>query len=176
MLAEVQKSIFVPKGQKNDFGGYNYRSCEDILVAAKAIIPQDASVLLTDEVVVVGDRVYVKATAMFSYGGDVVKAEGWAREPISKKGMDESQITGAASSYARKYALNGLFAIDNTKDADATNKHVKRPEVMGWIESATSVENLTTDILADIKEAGYVDDPAVRSAYAAKGKKLKESN
>jgi hypothetical protein len=111
-LLEIQKKLDVPKNQLNKFGGYKYRSCEDILEALKPLL--DEPVILADEIVQIGDRYYVKATA--KYGE--VEVTAYAREEETKKGMDASQITGSASSYARKYALNGLFAIDDTKDAD----------------------------------------------------------
>lgn len=125
-LVEVQAALKAPKGQYNSFGGYKYRSCEDILEAVKPLLKENGLQLtLTDEPVEVGGRIYIKATAAVTDGQAIVKAEGYAREPKEKKGMDESQITGTASSYARKYALNGLFLIDDTKDADATNDHGK---------------------------------------------------
>jgi essential recombination function protein len=121
-LGQIQKTLKAPKNQRNKFGGYNYRSCEDILEAVKPLL--DGCVLtVSDEVVSLGDRFYIKATARLALSGDeFVENTAWAREPETKKGMDEAQITGATSSYARKYALNGLLAIDDTKDADALNK------------------------------------------------------
>lgn len=121
-LSRIQKKLKAPKGQTNKFGGYKYRSCEDILEALKPILGE-SSVTITDEIVLVGDRYYVKATAALNACDDIFAVSAYAREPETKKGMDLSQITGAASSYARKYALNGLFCIDDTKDADATNDH-----------------------------------------------------
>lgn len=117
----LQQRLKVPKGQWNDFGGYHYRSCEDIVEAAKPLLAEYGYYLIiSDDVVSVGDRIYVMATASIMCDGKVVaSAKGFAREPLAKKGMDESQLTGAASSYARKYALNGLFGIDDTKDADS---------------------------------------------------------
>ena len=116
-LAAIQKELKAPKSQFNSFGNYNYRSCEDILEAVKPLLG-DISLTISDEVVNIGDRYYVKAHATIDDGDHFISAIAYAREPESKKGMDESQITGATSSYARKYALNGLFAIDDTKDAD----------------------------------------------------------
>lgn len=130
-LANVQQALKAPKDQRNNFGNYNYRSCEGILEAVKPLLAKNELALtLTDEMVEVGGRIYVKATAtVFNAGKDMgeatVSAEGYAREEENKKGMDSSQITGAASSYARKYALNGLFCIDDNKDSDATNTHGK---------------------------------------------------
>jgi len=120
-LAKIQQGLKAPKGQFNKFGNFSYRSCEDILTAVKPLL--DGAILtLTDEVVSVGDRIYVKATATLTDGKESFSCSAFAREPAEKKGMDASQITGAASSYARKYALNGLFAIDDAKDADADDR------------------------------------------------------
>lgn len=118
-LSALITELKAPKGQRNNFGKYNYRSAEDILEAVKPLANKYGLVpMLTDEIVQVGDRYYVKAQAVISDGINTEKANGFAREPESKKGMDESQITGTASSYARKYAMNGLYQIDDTKDAD----------------------------------------------------------
>lgn len=122
-LNEIQKSLKAHKGQTNNFGKYKYRSCEDILEALKKHLGDDVFVTVTDDLVMIGDRFYVKATATISDGEDSIQVSAFAREAVSKKGMDESQLTGATSSYARKYALSGLFCIDDNKDADATNKH-----------------------------------------------------
>lgn len=127
-LLAVQSELKAPKGQFNKFGGYKYRSCEDIMEAVKPILAKNkAVILLDDEIVEIAGRVYVKATAQFIDCEDArgIEAHAYAREDESKKGMDGSQVTGATSSYARKYALNGLLAIDDTKDADATNTHGK---------------------------------------------------
>ncbi len=118
-LISIQSRLKAPKGQYNSFGKYYYRSCEDIVEALKPILAEHkASVILSDEIIEVGGRFYVKATATLYAGGESCNATAYAREDLDKKGMDGSQITGTASSYARKYALNGLFAIDDTKDAD----------------------------------------------------------
>lgn len=121
-LAEIQSKLKVPKNQRNSFGNYNYRSCEDILEAVKPLLG-DSILTISDELVQVGDRYYIKATAKFNS----IEVTAYAREEEIKKGMDGAQITGSASSYARKYALNGLFLIDDTKDSDATNTHDKDP-------------------------------------------------
>ena len=124
-LSEIQQALKVPKNNRNDFGKYNYRSAEDIIEAVKKIInPQGLALVITDDIVEVGGRIYIKATATIGE----YSATGWAREEETKKGMDVSQITGSASSYARKYALNGLLAIDDTKDSDATNDHKEEPK------------------------------------------------
>lgn len=118
-LKKIQQKLKAPKSQQNTFGHYNYRSCEDILEAVKPLLAEfDATLLLSDELVQVGERYYIKATAKFVHESDSTEVTAYAREADIKKGMDESQITGTASSYARKYALNGLFLIDDTKDAD----------------------------------------------------------
>lgn len=123
-LANIQSLIKAPKGQFNAFGKYKYRSCEDIVEAIKPVInPLGFALILSDEIVEIGGRIYIKATATLTNGTVHFNAIAYAREDDSKKGMDASQLTGATSSYARKYALNGLFAIDDTKDADATNTH-----------------------------------------------------
>jgi hypothetical protein len=120
-LQAVQRELKAPKGQYNSFGKYKYRSCEDIVEAVKPLLNEQGLILtMSDEVVGVADRVYIKATCKVIdvANGDVIETSALARESLTKKGMDDSQITGTASSYARKYALNGLFAIDDTKDAD----------------------------------------------------------
>lgn len=118
-LIKIQSELKAPKGQYNSFGKYKYRSAEDILEAVKPLLAKNnCHLTLTDEVVMVGDRYYVKATAILTNGEDAISTTAYAREDLDKKGMDGSQITGTASSYARKYALNGLFCIDDTKDAD----------------------------------------------------------
>ena len=123
-LMTVQTKLRAPKGQYNQFGHYSYRSCEDILEALKPLLAEVGAIVnVSDEVKLIGDRFYVEATAMFldCETGDSVVARASAREDESKKGMDLAQVTGSVSSYARKYALNGLFAIDDNKDSDATN-------------------------------------------------------
>jgi hypothetical protein len=125
-LSKIQSEIKAPKGQFNSFGKYKYRSCEDIVEAVKPVInPLGFYLTLSDEIIQVGERFYIKATAQISNGEETFSATAFAREEESKKGMDGAQVTGASSSYARKYALNGLFAIDDTKDADSTNTHDK---------------------------------------------------
>jgi hypothetical protein len=130
-LLKIQQELKAPKGQTNSFGKYKYRSAEDILEAAKPICHKYGYfIILDDEVEEIGGRIYVRAVVAIKNEEEKIahSATGWAREEENKKGMDASQITGAASSYARKYALNGLFAIDDTKDADATNKHEIQPK------------------------------------------------
>lgn len=120
-LMAVQADLKAPKNQRNNFGKYNYRSCEDIVEAVKPLLKENGLFLtMSDDIVQIGDRYYVKATVSVTdiVTGESVQTSALAREAAQKKGMDESQVTGTASSYARKYALNGLFAIDDTKDAD----------------------------------------------------------
>ena len=127
-LMTVQTKLRAPKGQYNQFGHYSYRSCEDILEALKPLLAEVGAIVnVSDEIKLIGNRFYVEATAMFldCETGDSVVARASAREDESKKGMDLAQVTGSVSSYARKYALNGLFAIDDNKDSDATNTHSK---------------------------------------------------
>ena len=128
-LIQIQSRLKAPKKNKNTFGGYNYRSCEDILEAVKPICHElECLINIYDEIVEVGGRVYVKATAtIINKEGLSFSSTAYAREEETKKGMDAAQITGAASSYARKYALNGLLAIDDTKDAD-TNEYVSKTQ------------------------------------------------
>jgi hypothetical protein len=116
----VQTSLKVEKGHKNNFGKYNYRNLADIFEGIKPLLNETGCYLIvSDEIVSVNGFNYIKATATFGDANDVVTSYGWARESVTKKGMDDSQITGATSSYARKYACNGLFAIDDTADADS---------------------------------------------------------
>lgn len=124
-LLEIQVELKAPKSQYNKFGGYKYRSTEDILQAVKPLLKKYGDSLdLSDEPVLIGDWHYIKATAAFKdKDGNNTVVTGYAREAANKKGMDDSQITGTASSYARKYALNGLFLIDDTKDADTDEYH-----------------------------------------------------
>lgn len=122
-LIAIQSELKAPKSQFNKFGGYKYRKAEDILEAVKPLLNKKKCTLtITDDIVMVGNRIYVKATATIkNEKGECETTTGWAREEETKKGMDGSQITGASSSYARKYALNGLFAIDDNADSDTTN-------------------------------------------------------
>lgn len=131
-LAEIQAELKAPKNQYNSFGKYKYRSCEDILEAAKPLaITKGAVINISDDIIEIGGRVYVKATVTVTdiEDGSNITVSAMAREAADKKGMDDAQITGAASSYARKYALGGMFCLDDTKDADATNdgSEIKSP-------------------------------------------------
>lgn len=144
-LIEIQQGLKAPKNQKNSFGGYNYRSCEDILEAVKPLLKkQGLALVINDDVIATDGRFYIKATATLfdEEGKQIAQTSAFAREEENKKGMDASQLTGATSSYARKYALNGLFAIDDTKDSDATNTHGKE-------EKKKPNEDFIPDVLKD---------------------------
>jgi hypothetical protein len=122
-LIKVQSTLNAPKLQRNNFGKYNYRSCEDIMCALKPLLAAEGLLqLIDDEIVQVGDRFYIKATVTVTDGTNTIAKSAFAREPLTKKGMDDAQITGTTSSYARKYALNGMYNIDDNKDAD-TNEY-----------------------------------------------------
>lgn len=164
-LSEIQQNLKAPKGQRNNFGKYDFRSCEDILKAVKPFLG-DLSLTLSDELVFSGmledeivaagvtvktQRVYIKATATLSSGTDTITATAYAREASVKKGMDSSQLTGSTSSYARKYCLAGLFSIDSEADSDTTNKHD---------EDKTVVIDMTND--SDMSLEGMAGQPAAR--------------
>ena len=142
-LLEVQNKLKAPKGQRNTFGNYNFRSCEDILEAVKPLLKEQGLILiLQDNVEVQNQRYYIKATAKLIdvESGNSLETTASARESEIKKGMDDSQITGTASSYARKYALNGLFCIDDTKDAD-TNEYANTTRPTTEIKTKEQAEN-----------------------------------
>jgi hypothetical protein len=141
-LNKIQQELKAPKGRFNSFGKYAYRSCEDILDAVKPLL-NGLTLVVSDEVVFIGNRHYVKATAILTAGEGTIKAEAFAREPEIQKGMADGQITGATSSYARKYALNGLFAIDDAKDADSQDNSHKEPEKINDSEIAALDEYIT---------------------------------
>lgn len=156
-LSQIQVEMKAPKGQTNAFGKYKYRSCEDILEAVKKEFEQydpRPYVNISDEIVLIGDRYYVKATASINIEGASIKAIGYAREAATKKGMDDSQITGATSSYARKYALNGLFCIDDTKDADTMDNRKPEPKKTEVIDETFAAKlcdsMLATETMADL--------------------------
>ena len=149
-LLNAQSELKAPKGQYNNFGKYKYRSAEDILEAVKPINAKHGVLLtITDEPVLVGDWHYIKATATITDGTESIVVTAYARESLNKKGMDDSQITGTASSYARKYALNGLYLIDDTKDAD-TDEYRNQGNKTPAVKSATQAEigNLKKEIIA----------------------------
>jgi hypothetical protein len=164
-LSDVQKTLKAPKNQFNAFGKYNYRSAEDILEALKPILNGEAKVILSDDIVMVGDRYYVKTTATFFGEDGTTSVTAYAREEESKKGQDGSQITGASSSYARKYALNGLFLIDDNKDSDTTNKHDSKDDaILTKIKNAKSEKELGTIYsgLNEDQQSTYINDLSKR--------------
>ena len=165
-LMTVQTKLRAPKGQYNSFGKYSYRSCEDILEALKPLLAEVGAIVnVSDEIKLIGDRFYVEATASFidTETGERMIAKASAREAETKKGMDDSQVTGSVSSYARKYALNGLFAIDDNKDADSLNKHNKdndiKPNIpfMGMVSNGIS-EAQVKRLFAIGNKAGFKKD------------------
>lgn len=179
-LADIQAKLKAPKGQFNSFGKYHYRSAEDILEAVKKVVnPMGFSIILTDQVKEVGGRIYVEAIASLFNGELEYNSTGFAREEETKKGMDGSQITGAASSYARKYALNGLFAIDDTKDSDATNDHGKsqesKPQAKATEYQPSKFDIEFKELISDvIKTTSTVELKAVWDKLTAEAKENKE--
>lgn len=161
-LIEIQNELKAPKNQRNNFGGYNYRSCEDILEAVKPLLKKHGlALIISDEVCNIGERYYVRAVAQLLDGEKnhdnlIAGTVAYAREEETQKGMSASQLTGSTSSYARKYALNGLFAIDDNKDSDATNTHGKE-EVKTQKEQIKEVKN-DNDILAGIVQCKTEDE------------------
>jgi hypothetical protein len=168
VLSKIQKELKVGKGKWNDFSKFNYRTCSDILEAVKPLLPDGYSVILNDKVILVGDRFYIEATATLN-GEQSFSCTALAREPVVKKGMDEAQVTGTASSYARKYALSGLFAIDDSEDVDAKENPVEDVKTVSEIQQSTMVDLLDATqsdhkkfcmamgiaTLADLPEASY---------------------
>jgi len=163
-LMNIQANLKAPKNQYNSFGKYKYRSCEDILEAVKPLLKENKmTLIISDTIEGVNNKNYVKATVILTdvENGDKIESTAFAREADNKKGMDDSQITGATSSYARKYALNGLFGIDDTKDSDGTNTHGKDKSKSPKPKSK-SKDTVTTDeitVINDlIKEKGIDKD------------------
>lgn len=161
-LAKIQKELKANKDLYNKFGGYSYRSAESILEAVKPLL-DGAILMLTDEIVMIGERYYVKASAFFEDGDFVRVTTAYAREPETKKGMDDSQITGTASSYARKYALNGLFCIDDAKDADTDEYHKQTSNDQPAKKTEIKVSSLD-DIVKGINESMTLENS--RAYYA----------
>ena len=162
-LIAIQSELKAPKNQWNDFGKYNYRSAEDILEAVKPLLKKyNCHLTISDEMVVLGERYYVKATATLAKEGESISTTAYAREEESKKGMDSSQITGSTSSYARKYALNGLFCIDDTKDSDFTNTHGEEvkptPRAVNPKETVEKELKGAIDVLSKCKDVASVDE------------------
>lgn len=177
-LSNVQADLKAPKNNKNSFGNYNYRSAEDILEAVKPLLAREMlTMTLSDKVIQVGDKNYIEATVTVfdvSKADEPISVTAYAREAVDKKGMDDAQITGAASSYARKYALNGMFNIDDTKDAD-TDEHTKqRQKVERTVntdlsksgadqEEAVRVKKAKEDINRDLESLNYITDDAKKA-------------
>ena len=166
-LVDIQRKLKAPKGQYNSFGKYKYRSCEDILEAVKPLLAKEGcSLTISDEIVQVGERYYVKATATLVDIEDKssLTTSAYARESLDKKGQDESQVTGSTSSYARKYCLNGLFLIDDTKDSDVTNTQKK--ESSG---ESDKLAELKKQIVEKCTELGGQSNKALMEIVKAKG-------
>lgn len=178
-LSAIQSELKAPKSQYNSFGKYNYRNCEDILEAVKPLCAKYKAVsVMGDEVIQIGERYYIKSTArLIDLESDgVVENTAYAREEAEKKGMDGSQVTGASSSYARKYALNGLFAIDDTKDSDTTNNEQKAPREATKAQAVAKVEEfkrLTKSELISVWKVPNVEK-AVEYLEKTVGKSLSE--
>lgn len=152
-LRAVQIELHAPKNQMNNFGGYSYRSFEDILEAAKPVLDKNGlTLVVSDEIVQVGDRIYVKATSTVSDGSETVAATGWAREPADRKRMDSAQVTGATSSYSRKYSLSGLLALDDNKDPDS-DEHRKVVDAGSRATAGKPAASNTASTLDQIKAA-----------------------
>ena len=179
-LTEIQHRLKAPKSQYNSFGKYKYRNCEDILEALKPICNKfNSAIVLSDELVTIGDRYYVKATATlycfnenkekfsaFSAEFETISSEAYAREELDKKGMDGSQVTGASSSYARKYALNGLFGIDDTKDSDSTNEGGKTENKVAKTNDKAGTEQVQANSIQAPKTASNeVITPQINISY-----------
>lgn len=183
-LLAVQTELKAPKNQFNKFGNYNYRSCEDILEALKPILSKAGLALtITDEPVQVGERYYIKALCKVYDGETEIQTTAYAREAETKKGMDESQITGSASSYARKYALNGMFCIDDTKDADGLNKHsddepetpsVNPEDFIKKIAAQTTMKSLVA--LFNANQEAINGDKEILKAFKTKKSELQQEN
>jgi len=172
-LSNIQNELKAPKGQYNSFGKYKYRSCEDILEAVKPICYKyKATLVLSDDVVNIGDRIYVLARAtLYDQESDaMVENRAFARESLEKKGMDESQITGTASSYARKYALNGLFNIDDTKDADTDEyKEQQEYERKAEVKGEELADTTKVTAMAQFIENNNIDRKRVAGILASHG-------
>jgi len=147
-LIAIQNELKAPKGQTNNFGKYKYRSCEDILEAVKPLCVAHGCLLtISDEMIMLGDRFYVKATSTITFpDGSTHSVSAYAREAEIKKGMDSAQITGATSSYSRKYSLNGLFCIDDTKDADTMDNTTVKPQTVNKPQIPATNTKLMTSI------------------------------
>jgi len=175
-LAIVQGALKAPKNQFNSFGKYNYRSCEDILEAAKPLCLENGLLLtISDRVINVGDMNYVEATATIwdVEGGTKIEVSASARESVTKKGMDDSQITGSTSSYARKYALNGLFCIDDTKDTDSGVPNAPKKETPNKQNEPPKRKVTPSEIIAIGKQKGYEDEHLYKKIGVKKADDIK---
>ena len=158
-LAIIQAEVQAPKNKFNSFGKYAYRSAENIIEAVKPIInPKGYHLILSDEMVIIGERYYIKATATISNGEQTYSATSYAREPEEKKGMDSAQISGTTGSYSRKYALNGLFALDDHKDSDATSTETKPNVEVAEITLTKDEETELINSLNACTELGHVKE------------------
>lgn len=183
-LIEIQSELKAPKSQYNSFGKYSYRNLEDIFEALKPLLKKnECFITVSDEVVLIGNRFYVKATATITNSaGDKVSNTAFARESLTKKGMDDSQITGGTSSYARKYAFNGLFAIDDTKDSDATNQGHTPPaqpakqNASALFVSICKQHGVDPKVIADRMGVTSADPQTVEKAVANQKELLKVIN
>jgi len=195
-LAQVQQKLAVPKNNTNSFAKYNYRNVEDIEKAVKPLLKEvKATIVLNDEMVEVGGRVYVKATAKFidldlmdtDSNIDYMEASAYAREAVDKKGMDDSQLTGATSSYARKYALGGLLLIDNEKDSDSTNTHGKvapktptepspRKETANLADELTAKKNQIRELYKATGDTRPITDFLIETIGVAKIDVIEDAN
>ena len=174
-LMGIQTKLKAPKSQRNSFGNYNYRSCEDILEAVKPLLDEfKVALTIKDEIILIGERYYIKATATLIDidTGDTTETSAYARESAEKRGMDASQVTGSTSSYARKYALNGLFAIDDNKDADATNTHGKEAIKVNMTPALSEAQ--LKRLLAIGSKAGFDKDTITKTVKKMYGCELKD--
>lgn len=175
-LIAVQSDLKAPKSQYNSFGKYLYRNCEDILEAVKPLLAKHGLLLnLRDEIVQIGERYYIRATAEVICGVEKISSWAYAREPKDKKGMDDSQITGCASSYARKYALNGLFLIDDTKDADSMDNTQQSQKKTTPAQKPIDIHAIANKETVNAMKRGITKEQLQEHCYRAFGKEsLKE--
>lgn len=162
-LSALQKALIVPKNRHNKFGNYNYRSCEDIVEAVKKQMPEKCYLTISDEIVMIGDRFYVKATATFGHN-DIgqLQSTAYARESLEKKGMDAAQLTGSCSSYARKYALCGLFAIDDSEDTDCS---ADREQNAPYVSKTNCISNTAALELSELIFKTKTDPKVILEHY-----------
>lgn len=174
-LIKVQATLNAPKGQFNSFGKYNYRSCEDIMGAVKPLLAEHGLVqFVSDEIVLIGDRYYVKATVTVTNGTDSHSVSALARESLTKKGMDDAQVTGSTSSYARKYALNGMYNIDDSKDAD-TNEFRQQATNNAQNQVKTVVIDFDKILGEFTSKASGANEKSLKTAFGDAWKKLSQS-